>query len=223
MILSIFSGIDLLGLAFELEGFCVVGFIDIVWGRNIKSFHPPAGVFDGIIGGPPCQAFSKLRHLHRTTGKYGNLIPEFTRIVEEAQPVWFLMENVPDAPEPSPEGYYVQSFILDNRWLGEIQQRVRKFWFGSVNDDRIYPEVALFENPVKKSTVIASSGGKLRPTMNRGIPIGETCELQGLPVDFMDDTPFTMQGKRTLVGNGVPIPMGRAIAKAIRGIICKGG
>jgi site-specific DNA-cytosine methylase len=46
--------------------------------------------------------------------------------------------------------------------------------------------------------------------------LAEMCELQGLPADFLDHSPFMMQGKRKLIGNGVALPTGRAIAKAIR-------
>jgi DNA (cytosine-5)-methyltransferase 1 len=40
--------------------------------------------------------------------------------------------------------------------------------------------------------------------------------LQGLPEDFLDLAPFTVHGKRKVVGNGVPLPMGRAVAKAVK-------
>ena len=42
------------------------------------------------------------------------------------------------------------------------------------------------------------------------------CELQGLPRDFLADAPFTSAGKYLVVGNGVPLPMGRAVAKAVK-------
>jgi site-specific DNA-cytosine methylase len=42
------------------------------------------------------------------------------------------------------------------------------------------------------------------------------CRLQGLPEDFTDEMPFTTHGKRKVVGNGVPIPTGRAIARAVK-------
>ena len=48
-ILSLFPGIDLLGRGFELEGFCVAPGPDLLWGGDIRSFHPPAGRFDGAI------------------------------------------------------------------------------------------------------------------------------------------------------------------------------
>jgi site-specific DNA-cytosine methylase len=86
LVLSLFPGIGLLDRAFEEEGFCVVRGPDLLWGGDIKTFHPPAGKFT----------------------------------------------------------------------------------------------------------------------------------LQGLPADFLDGTPFTLEGKRIMVGNGVPLLMGRAVAKAVK-------
>ena len=43
-------------------------------------------------------------------------------------------------------------------------------------------------------------------------------ELQGLPDDFELST-FTVEGATKVVGNGVPLPMGRAIAKAISEVV----
>jgi len=37
-----------------------------------------------------------------------------------------------------------------------------------------------------------------------------------LPQGFQADAPFSETGKRKMLGNGVPIPMGRAIAKAVK-------
>ena len=105
LVLSLFPGIGLLDMAFEEEGFCVVRGPDLLWGGDIKIFHPPAGKFDGVIGGPPCQPFSPLVHLVRANGrepKHGNLIPEFERVVYESECAWFLMEEVSQAPEPQP-------------------------------------------------------------------------------------------------------------------------
>jgi DNA (cytosine-5)-methyltransferase 1 len=139
LVLSIFPGLDVLGMGFELEGFCVVAGPDVVWGRDVREFHPPRGKFDGIIGGDPCQSHSTLANLVRAKGlepRFGDLTPEFARVVEEARPAWFLRENVPQAPDIAPEGYAVTNFLLDNCWLdsgnglGEEQMRKRRFWFG---------------------------------------------------------------------------------------------
>jgi hypothetical protein len=37
-----------------------------------------------------------------------------------------------------------------------------------------------------------------------------------LPTDFFDESPFTEGAKRRMLGNGVPMFMGRALAKAVR-------
>ena len=68
LVLSLFPGIGLLDMAFEEAGFCVVRGPDLLWGGDVRTFHVPAGRFDGVIGGPPCQAFSRLRHLNPKAG-----------------------------------------------------------------------------------------------------------------------------------------------------------
>lgn len=248
-VLSLFSGIGLLDMAFEGEDFCVVRGPDKLWGGEIKTFHVPAGKFDGVIGGPPCQAFSSLKHIvklnhERHPDKYHvaeNLIPEFERVVTEAQPTWYLMENVPAAPWPSISGYFQRSFVLNNRWCQDAtpQNRERRFWFGHVRRDvnpLAHIEVALFEPTTWEYAVTAAgsgggapvpvrmlSGRKLKSALRlpKNRPNTRTVEdylrLQGLPADFFDkNSPFTVAGKRRMIGNGVPLPLGRAVAKAIR-------
>jgi len=251
LVLSLFPGIGLLDQAFEEQGFCVVRGPDLLWGGDIKKFHPPAGRFDGIIGGPPCKAFSSLTHIVRA--RYGegavaeNLIPEFERCVAEAQPSWFLMENTPRAPLPRVDGYAVSTCILNNRSFGPAQRRARRFSFGVHGDTAIsllhYVEgIVALENPRVEYAVLAGhqgTGVTLNYSGRRrdGTPytrsagtlakmnhaqrrtIRTNLELQGLPPDLLDHAPFTKQGKFEVVGNGVPLPMGRAIAKAVRAAI----
>ena len=40
----------------------------------------------------------------------------------------------------------------------------------------------------------------------------------GLPADFLDHAPFTVAGKIKAIGNGVPIQMGRVIARAVKAV-----
>lgn len=131
--LSLFPGLDVLGRGFEEEDWCVVRGPDVLWGEDVRGWQVVPGPWDGVIGGPPCQAFSRLSNLVRAKGlepRFGNLIPEFSRLVAQAKPSWFLMENVREAPDPEVEGYTWTSFLIDNAALGEAQIRVRKFWFG---------------------------------------------------------------------------------------------
>lgn len=233
LVLSLFPGIGLLDHAFDLEGFCVVRGPDPIWGGDIRRFTPPAGRFDLVIGGPPCQIFSALAPIVRANGneiRFGNLIPEYERVVFEAQPAFFVMENVEAAPEPSVSGYEVRSLILNNRWLGGEQSRVRRFSFGSRDGVRldVSPDLALFEPLGYSRTVTSSSGGrgpgqpsstgKGRGEKGQGhrFRLDDACRLQGMPPDFLQDAPFTSEGKLKAIANGVPIPMGRAIARAVR-------
>lgn len=235
LVLSLFPGIGLLDMAFEQEGFCVVRGPDLLWGGDIKRFHPPSGKFEGVIGGPPCQAFSSLAFLVRANGhepKFGNLIPEFVRIVEEALPSWYLMENVPRAPHPDVPGYQHRMVLLDNRWLGEEQSRLRRFTFGTADGRALNVETIALESAEWAAAVtgdmrVATNGARVRTKPGGGVcphvgklaPFSEMLRLQGLPDDFLADSPLTSRGKRQAVGNGVPLPMGRAIAKAVKAAI----
>ena len=146
-VLSIFPGIGILDRAFEEEGFTVVRGPDLLWGGNIKRFHPPGGKFDGIIGGPPCQMWTRLVPIIRKNGYklQEDLIPEFERIVLEAYPVWFVMENVEGAPIPNIPGYKVDPTLLDNRWLGQVQSRRHRFSFGTRDGRKLNYELAALE------------------------------------------------------------------------------
>lgn len=239
LVLSLFPGIGLLDMAFEVEGFCVVRGPDLLWGGDVRRFHPPAGRFDGVIGGPPCQAFSRLRHLveHNGYKVAENLIPEYERVVSEAEPAWFIMENVPAAPAPHVPGYSVTSRLLSPRWIGEEQSRLRRFSFGcSIGDSnrfRLDEEIVALESPTFEPAICSGKsssvpvkiggGGRLKRTAAAGLrretsPGGffdHAVRVQGLPADF-DLPPFTVAAKVKAVGNGVPIPMGRAVARAVK-------
>jgi len=267
-------------MAFEQEGFTVVRGPDVLWGGDVRRFHPPAGVFDGVIGGPPCQAFSRLSIMVRHNGyepRFGNLIPEFERCVAEAAaPPWFLMENVPAAPEPVVERYVVRHQVVNNRWfidegqIGAEQHRQRRISFGTTDGRGLPWDVALWEHQTIATGDPSSDGGgvmrgrsgrhavltstspvpikiggngKLKATFavtgrHAGRPpwvagadsaghggenskqyvysLEDACELQGLPRDFTDDMPFRKDAKLKAVANGVPLPLGRAIARAVR-------
>lgn len=295
LVLSLFPGIGLLDMAFEEEGFCVVRGPDVLWGGDVRRFHPPAGRFEGLIGEPPCQSYSSLASLVKAKGnkpRFGDLIPEYARVVRQARPRWFVMENVPRAPLPYVEGYELGDFLLDNSWLpaadglGQEQRRNRRFVFGrndggstdllrhiqltglrlptitgaalaatlgarpttvrtqmpavtqsnqpdnrptarqrhltpAVTADARAIPIRLGGSGKPKTSVPAVTGahsGELRPRGGHLVTydIETACRLQGLPQDFLADSPFTVEGKRKALGNGVPLPMGRAIARAIR-------
>ena len=262
LVLSLFPGIGLLDMAFEQEGFTVVRGPDVLWGGDIRRFYPPAGVFDGVIGGPPCQSFSRLAIMTRSNGHeptFGNLIPEFERCVGEAQPRWFLMENVKDAPVACVHGYATQTYLVNNRWfaddglVGAEQNRKRRLSFGTSEGRPLEWDVALFEHTNVAGGDTSSDGGgvmrgrrpwtvtermgrggnlrdrwakRIAPAVTAGhggdsskqyvYSLEDACELQGLPRDFTEHMPFRKDAKLKAVANGVPLPLGRAIARAVR-------
>jgi DNA (cytosine-5)-methyltransferase 1 len=238
LVLSLFPGIGLLDKAFEEEGFCVVRGPDLIWGGDVTKFNPAVGKFDGVTGGPPCQAFSQLRHIVEANGfkTSPNLIPEFERIVAAAQPSWFLMENVPAAPTPGVAGYKVHEQIICDHWVGGQTGRERRFSFGTRDGARLVVDVLALHSinvepavtcDLRRRPVAIGGSGKRKPnesggktsSLNRGAgaeTLERMMELQGLPPDFFGDHhAFTQTAKKRMVGNGVPLMMGRALARAV--------
>jgi DNA (cytosine-5)-methyltransferase 1 len=142
-----------------------------------------------------------------------DLIPEFRRIVLEAQPTWWIMENSPHAYAPLEPCH---TLTLDTAWLGERQARRRVFWSShplSVDVPALLPVDAGTERAVSSQGAVRwrdSGAAERRRTL------GDMLELQGFPRDMLDHQPFTLAAAKKMVGNGVPYAMGRAVARAIR-------
>lgn len=202
VLLSIVPGVDLFGLAFETEKFTVVRGPDLLWGGDVRRFSPPSGVFWGVFGGSPCQDFSQARRAP-PTGLGRELLSEFARVVRAAAPEWYALENVPRAPDVAIEGYSYQRLDVNQGWYSGVS-RLRHFQFGS-----------------RSGITIQIPRGKpcrgLDPAAlahdDRGFR--EVCRLQGLP-DNYDLPGFTAAEKIRAVGNGVPLVLGRVLARAIR-------
>lgn len=208
MVLSLFPGADLLGRGFEAEGFCVVRGPDLLWGGDIRDFHPPPGAFAGVIGGSPCQDFSGARRTPET-GHGLEMLAEFGRCVGEAAPLWFLLENVPGVPSIAVPGYSVQRFNLNAAECGGRQYRLRTFQFGSRDATCLVVDRGDTPGKVERSCMATEAGKPGR----RGF--ADFCELQGLPRNF--DLPgLSMAAKYRAVGNGVPVFMARVLARAVR-------
>lgn len=253
LVLSLFPGIGLLDMAFEEEGFCVVRGPDLLWGGDIHNFHPPAGKFDGVIGGPPCKRWSPLanivRAVHGEDSVAPDLIPEFERIVSEAAPSWFLMENVPKAPKPNVSPYAVIDQLVRDVWCGGKTNRMRRFSFGSHLAHNIFDtpcnnffiDTMALHATEAKPTVTTSSGGRRKVIAydSHGLvrgkqghaddarlkwrPLAEMGDDQGVPSSFIERLQkhgaFTTKALRIGIGNGVPLPMARAVARAVKNAI----
>lgn len=230
LVLSLFPGIGLLDMAFEEAGFCVVRGPDLLWGGDVRRFHPPSGRFDGVIGGPPCQFASALSRFNAAMGKplAENLIGEFERAVVEAAPDWFAMENVVEANVPAVAGYTVTATVLRDVWCGGETMRKRRMSIGMRDGRRVEvptealhrsdPHLAITSGARAHHTKRVVSGKeRLCGTAGSRLPIAEMARRQGLPAAFFDgNSAFTETAKRQMIGNGVPLAMGRAVAAAVK-------
>jgi DNA (cytosine-5)-methyltransferase 1 len=157
-IVDLFSGCGGLSLGFQNAGFEIKSAFD-KWEPAVKVYrenfnHPiydtDLGSEEGlefvkslkpqmIIGGPPCQDFSSAGKRDETLGR-ADLTVSFANIVSEAQPEWFVMENVErimkshilkDALQIFKNaGYGISYQVLDASYCGVPQARKRFFLVG---------------------------------------------------------------------------------------------
>lgn len=135
---------------------------------------------DVIIGGPPCQGFSKAGNIGRTfvDDPRNALFKEFVRIVDYINPKVFVMENVSamathkngktlqeiiDSFRKAGGGYNVKWEVLNSADYGVPQERRRifivgvnnsidkEFYFPDKNDQRVNVESAIGDLPRLKS------------------------------------------------------------------------
>lgn len=120
-IVSIFSGVGGIDFGFEEAGFETVYATDI-WDRacdslkvnfpksevvcddivniNFKKIKSKYGMIDGLVGGPPCPAFSKSRFYRKEKNRGIDdedgfiTVSNYFRAVEELNPNFFFFENV---------------------------------------------------------------------------------------------------------------------------------
>ena len=193
MILSLFSGCGGLDLGFERAGFTVGSAYDIrssaiaSWNRNRPSTHCRGHVADltvihlkdmddnygarfepsGVIGGPPCQSFSRANHFRSDTDPRHRLVRRFFTIAlrfhRNRRPLDFiLMENVPELAKAEngkllaqekirlkQHGFDFQEFILDAACYSVPQHRKRLFLL-AVPENKLM--MKLWTSPSGKNT-----------------------------------------------------------------------
>jgi DNA (cytosine-5)-methyltransferase 1 len=131
-------------------------------------------------------------------------------------------------------------------WVGGETMRVRRISFGTPDGRQFGVEQVALHTPEPEVAALAGGGdrsvpvamvrdgnGGHRPKKQYGnsgprTALGRSSSAdgfafklrqQGLPPDFLKDAPFTASGKSHAVGNGVPLPMGHAIARAVKAAI----
>ena len=131
---------------------------DVTTKELLKAAGLRAGEADLLIGGPPCTPFSKSGNWleYKRTGKDGNadLLDHYLRILSEAKPRAFLLENVFGLAYKNHNafwlrrllsafrelGYHVDHKVLLAADYGVPQRRQRLFILGSKTGTPAFPE-----------------------------------------------------------------------------------
>lgn len=229
LVLSIFPGRDIIGEAFKQEGFCVVTAGDKIIGNLIQNFHAIPNVFKGVIGCPPCKKHSTAVWGHEATEP--DLTSEFERIVREAQPEWFIFENVPRTTKPRIENYMYKEIIVNALDYGAKQSRKRLIIFGSkkFRDFQLekipegqrckdyFPCVTATEHKYYGHEADNRRSGR---KLKRQLTLQEVISLMGLNPEeeqhIINSKFLTKEGKYQIYGNGLEFHQALAIAKAVR-------
>lgn len=218
LVLSLFPGVGLLDMAFQEAGFCVVRGPDLIHGGDIRGFAGVPGRFDGIVAGPPCQGFSTANRRrgnpdHPSVRNSREMLARTMCIIDDCQPEWFLIENVPSVPTVRAPGYKVQRIAISDWECGGVQQRSRAIQFGSRSGDIIRPERVndRSKNQRKGRRPLSIT---TKP-VSRHQTYADQCRRQGL-VHELQLPGWTKSAKFRAIGNGVPLSIGRAVAAAVQ-------
>jgi DNA-cytosine methyltransferase len=188
--LSLFSGIGGFDLGFERAGMTVVGvceidkhaqkilqrhFPDATLHDDVRKVHYARGSVDLVCGGFPCQDLSVAGKRRGLDGERSGLWFEFARIIDETEPQWVVIENVPGLFSSdggrdfatiiqwlAKRGYGVGWRVLDSQGFGLAQRRKRVFI------------VASFGNPSGCTLLLEPESVRWDTTSRRGERQGHT-------------------------------------------------
>lgn len=175
---SLFAGVGGFDIAFERNGVHVAAAVEIddaargvlahnfptttlftdvceVTGNELRAagFVPEHGI---LVGGFPCQDLSVAGKRAGLAGKRSGLFWEICRLIDETQPRWFILENVPGLLSSNSgrdmgtvigalveRGYGIAWRVLDAQHFGVPQRRRRVFIVGCLGDDGRAPSEVL--------------------------------------------------------------------------------
>lgn len=218
-VLSICTGMGLLDRAFLDAGFDVVPGCEIDASKRAMYaelcggaplVHDladlPAAVagqrFDGIIGGPSCQAHSKLKTIRDP--KFPDLTPLVQALIDKVPHDWFVFENVcPIDLDLGDPGLYVASRCNAMHYYQPHQSRSR--WF--THSLRIKKPVPRFSGSVDDLMAYSIVAGRIYGP-KRG------AKLQGYP--DAADLPFPCVQLQHGLADAVPYPLALAWAESVK-------
>lgn len=207
---SLFAGVGGFDLALERAGVTVAASVEIdkharsvlekrfpntklfndvceVTGNDLRSagFIPDRGI---IVGGFPCQDLSVAGKRAGLDGARSGLYWEIVRLVEETQPEWIVLENVPGLLSSqrgadmgavigalADRGYGVGWRVLDAQYFGVPQRRRRVFIVARRAGNLASVAKVLFERKSLRGD-LTSSGAQGQETAST---VGESPEIAG--------------------------------------------
>ena len=240
-IVSLFAGCGGLDWGFEHAGF------DVVWANendptihetyrlnhpkttlNIQDIRTLTGAdvpdCDGIIGGPPCQAWSEGGKQRGIEDPRGQLFLDYIRIVKKKKPKFFLIENVQGILQDKHKdslamfmssleeaGYNITYELLNAADYKIPQDRFRVFFIGirkDLNNEYIFPDAAtvipitlkqaigdIVEQPCFFGDEKMQQGNQLRKNHDVYIGAFDAKYMARNRVRGWDDVSFTMQAQ----------------------------
>lgn len=207
-ILSLFPGLDILGRAFSQLGHTVVRGPDPVTGDLIENFHGLAGHVDGIIAGPPCQDFSRLRRT-QPSGHGLRMLHELLRVAQECNPTWLLVENVPGIPDLIHQGQTLQRIDITDLECGGCQLRRRHWQWWHRDGRQLHPDRQTSLKPGTVTRAVTAT-----PSQSQPRNYAELCRRMGLQTPI-HPAGWSHAAKCKAIGNAVTWPMATTMVAAV--------
>jgi len=152
----------------------------------------------GIIGGPPCQAHSKLRYVTKKKD-YSDLNDEVIELVQTVRPEWYLFENVVPIEIPG------SCCSAKNAMHFYAPHQSRRRWF--THSSNINPPCETYTGTADDLMAYPAVTG-----CNYGV--GRAAKLQGW--DRASQLTAGYETIRSGLTNAVPYPLARAWAWAVK-------
>lgn len=180
--LSVCSGIEAASVAWYPLGWKAVTFSEIeAFPCSVLAYHYPdvpnlgvmtkidgrqyRGTVDLVVGGTPCQDFSIAGKRAGLDGERSGLARDFTRLLREIRPRWFVWENVPGVFSTNGGrdfGTFLRALddirfglawrVLDAQYFGVPQRRRRVFVVGHFGDWRPAAAVLFERESLRRDT-----------------------------------------------------------------------
>lgn len=231
-VLSIYSGAGGLDLGFRASGFRLLWANDvdahacatyrqnlgqhIVEGDVRESLLPP-GPVDVVIGGPPCQGWSRIGRMDPSDPRSEH-VNYFFDVVEQLAPRAFVLENVAHLAEASRWSdvrerllrrarqslkYRTEIFVLDASYFGVAQARRRMFMVGVRGRAPQPPK----PTRRRKFKTVRAALGELPAHGRAGNDT--TCVARVVPARQPVMRPSAFQGALLFNGSGRPLDLDR--------------